>query len=360
MPVVVVHGGGPQATELQKRLGLTPEHRRRPPRHRRRHARRHEDGRRRQGQRRPLRRPRRRRRAARSACTARARSPFARCGARPPSCAARGDEPVDLGSSATSSASTSELFALLSDEGYVPGARVPRRGRRRRRSTTSTPTPSPTRSPSPSAAARARARHRRPGVLADVANPASRIARLTLAEAERAIADGSVTRHDPEATRASRPLRAGVRAVHIVGPARRGRSFRAPSASRARSGPCSRREAQRRPVAGGRLSGRGENAPATGGRPRHGSRLPAPAAAARAERTSPASTTQDADLEPGIGPSVSARIGGALPRAHERRVGRRAFRKWARRRLRRRGHPARVREDRGRRTRPSWRAKASW
>ena len=50
--LLVVHGGGPQATALSRRLGIEPQHRRRPPHHRRADARRHEDGGRRAAQRR--------------------------------------------------------------------------------------------------------------------------------------------------------------------------------------------------------------------------------------------------------------------------------------------------------------------
>jgi acetylglutamate kinase len=56
------------------------------------------------------------------------------------------------------------------------------------------------------------------GVLSDVRDPASRVARLTLVEGERAIAEGTVTRGMiPKLTESFAALRAGVAAVHIVG-----------------------------------------------------------------------------------------------------------------------------------------------
>jgi acetylglutamate kinase len=68
------------------------------------------------------------------------------------------------------------------------------------------------------------------GVLLDVADPGSRLARLTLAEAERAIAQGIVTKGMiPKLTESFTALRAGVGAVHIVGRLRSGDLLRAVS-----------------------------------------------------------------------------------------------------------------------------------
>jgi len=58
------------------------------------------------------------------------------------------------------------------------------------------------------------------GVRRDKADPTSRLARLTVAEARAAIADGSVQGGMiPKLEEAFEPLGAGVRAVHIIGPA---------------------------------------------------------------------------------------------------------------------------------------------
>ena len=60
-------------------------------------------------------------------------------------------------------------------------------------------------------------------------DPASRLARLTIAEARAAIADGSVQGGMiPKLEEAFAPLEAGVAAVHIVGPSEIARSLEAP------------------------------------------------------------------------------------------------------------------------------------
>jgi acetylglutamate kinase len=57
-----------------------------------------------------------------------------------------------------------------------------------------------------------------PGVLRDVADPGSRIARLTIAEGRALIAGGAVTRGMiPKLEESFAALEEGVRAVHIVG-----------------------------------------------------------------------------------------------------------------------------------------------
>ncbi len=62
-----------------------------------------------------------------------------------------------------------------------------------------------------------------PGVLRDVADPSSRIARLAVAEGRKAIADGVVTRGMiPKLEESFAAIADGVRAVHIVGRLERG------------------------------------------------------------------------------------------------------------------------------------------
>jgi acetylglutamate kinase len=62
-----------------------------------------------------------------------------------------------------------------------------------------------------------------PGVLKDVADPASRIPRLTIAEGKKAILDGVVTKGMiPKLEESFAALGEGVRAVHIVGRLARG------------------------------------------------------------------------------------------------------------------------------------------
>lgn len=62
-----------------------------------------------------------------------------------------------------------------------------------------------------------------PAVLRDVADPASRIARLTTAEGTKAILDGVITKGMiPKVEESFAALREGVKAVHIVGRLQRG------------------------------------------------------------------------------------------------------------------------------------------
>jgi acetylglutamate kinase len=66
-----------------------------------------------------------------------------------------------------------------------------------------------------------------PGVMRDVADPASRIRRLTVADGQRAIADGVVTKGMiPKLEESFASLAQGVRAVHIVGRLERGQLTR--------------------------------------------------------------------------------------------------------------------------------------
>ena len=67
-----------------------------------------------------------------------------------------------------------------------------------------------------------------PAVLRDVADPSSRIARLTVAEGKRAIADGVVTKGMiPKLEESFAAIGEGVRAVHVVGRLARGELARA-------------------------------------------------------------------------------------------------------------------------------------
>ena len=62
-----------------------------------------------------------------------------------------------------------------------------------------------------------------PGVMRDLKDPASRIARMTIAEGKKAIADGVVTKGMiPKLEESFAALKEGVRAVHIVGRLSRG------------------------------------------------------------------------------------------------------------------------------------------
>jgi acetylglutamate kinase len=66
-----------------------------------------------------------------------------------------------------------------------------------------------------------------PGVLRDVADPTSRIPRLTLAEGKKAIADGVVTKGMiPKLEESFAAIADGVKAVHIVGRLERGQLAR--------------------------------------------------------------------------------------------------------------------------------------
>ena len=66
-----------------------------------------------------------------------------------------------------------------------------------------------------------------PGVLKDVKDPASRIARMTLADGKKAIADGVVTKGMiPKLEESFEAIGQGVRAVHIVGRLERGQLAR--------------------------------------------------------------------------------------------------------------------------------------
>ena len=179
--VVVVHGGGPQATGLSEQLGL-PEAGRRAPRHRRRDPRRHEDGRRGQAQRRPVRRARAA--GARPVGLHGASARVIEARRRPPGCMrapARTRRPRPR---RRRHRVGKELLELLVEHGYVPVLACLGAGPAAR-CTTSTPTRWPTASPSSSAPRGLFLVSDVPGVLRDVADPASRIGRLTVAEGAR-------------------------------------------------------------------------------------------------------------------------------------------------------------------------------
>jgi len=62
-----------------------------------------------------------------------------------------------------------------------------------------------------------------PGVMRDIKDPSSRIARMTIAEGKKAIEDGVVTKGMiPKLEESFAALREGVRAVHVVGRLKRG------------------------------------------------------------------------------------------------------------------------------------------
>ena len=191
--VAIVHGGGPQATELQKRLGLTTKQVA---------GRRVTDAAtldvmkmvaRRQAQRRPVRGARRRRASRRSACTARPASSCAPTRRPPKVYPSAGPDPVDLGLRRRRHRLQPRAARDAVGRGLRAGDRVPRRRRRRRRlqhqrrhgrqparrrARRRAPVP---RHPTPGRPARRQRSRRR-------ASP-----QLTCAEARAAIADGVVT-----------------------------------------------------------------------------------------------------------------------------------------------------------------------
>jgi acetylglutamate kinase len=62
-----------------------------------------------------------------------------------------------------------------------------------------------------------------PGVLRDISDSKSRIPKLTIADGEKAIADGTVTKGMiPKLEESFAAIQQGVRAVHIVGRLERG------------------------------------------------------------------------------------------------------------------------------------------
>jgi acetylglutamate kinase len=215
-PVIVVHGGGPQATDLQKRLGLLP---------------RIVAGRRvtdrdtldvmkmavvglvnvdlcsalLEAGARPI------GLHGASACAIRAHR-------RPPSLVAGGGpDPVDFGLVGDVDGINEDLFAELTSLGYIPvvaclGADARGNVYNINADTVANKT---------AAAMRARALvlvTDVPGVLRDIGDPASRIPRLTAAEGKAAIESGVASRGMiPKLEESFGAIADGVRAVHIVG-----------------------------------------------------------------------------------------------------------------------------------------------
>ncbi len=214
--VVVVHGGGPQATALQKKLGQTP---------------RIVAGRRITDE------------AALevvtmviagkmnvAACAAllaagampvglHGASAFAvRAEKRPPRIVSGGGpEPIDFGHVGDVTSVNRELIALLSDAGYVPVIACLGADERGRIFNINADAVANRLAIAVDARALVLVSDVA-GVLRDVRDPSSRIARLTVAEGRAAIASGVVTKGMiPKLEESFAALREGVKAVHIVG-----------------------------------------------------------------------------------------------------------------------------------------------
>jgi acetylglutamate kinase len=219
--VVIVHGGGAQATDLQKRLGQTPN----------------------------IVAGRRITDAdalevikmvvagkmnvdACAALLAAGAKPVGLHGAsslavravkRPPRVVAgAGDEPVDFGLVGDVISVNHELIALLLGHGYVPV--IACLGADERGTVLNINADVVANRVATELGAKALVLVSEvPGVLRDVAEPSSRIPRLDVAEARRAIADGVVTRGMiPKLEESFAAIAEGVRAVHIVGKLGRG------------------------------------------------------------------------------------------------------------------------------------------
>jgi acetylglutamate kinase len=215
-PVVVVHGGGPQASKLQERLGMTP---------------RQVAG----------------RRvtdeatldvmkmvvagklnvdlcAALGAAGARpvglhgASARVIEAARRPPTVyAGAGPDPVDLGLVGDVTAVGKDLLSLLTGHGYVPVLACLGGGEGGAVFNINADTVA-NRAAVELAAAGLFLVSDVPGVLRDVADPASRIARLTVAEGQHLIASGVVTKGMiPKLEESFAALAEGVARIHIVG-----------------------------------------------------------------------------------------------------------------------------------------------
>jgi acetylglutamate kinase len=223
--VVVVHGGGPQATELQKRLGQTPK----------------------------IVAGRRITDAdalevmkmtvagqvnvdACSALIAAGARPVGLHGAsalavravkRPPRVVTgAGPDPIDFGHVGDVTGVNRELFALLADAGYVPVCACLGADEQGRVYNINADIVANRLAIALDAAALVLVSDV-PGVLRDVADPTSRIARLSVADGKRAIADGTVTKGMiPKLEESFAAIAEGVRAVHIVGRLERGQLAR--------------------------------------------------------------------------------------------------------------------------------------
>ena len=223
--VVIVHGGGPQATDLQKRLGQTPK----------------------------IVAGRRITDAdalevmkmtvagqvnvdACSALVAAGARPVGLHGAsalavravkRPPRVVTgAGPDPIDFGHVGDVTGVNRELFALLADAGYVPVCACLGADEQGRVYNINADIVANRLAIALDAKALVLVSDV-PGVLRDVADPSSRIARLSVAEGTRAIADGIVTKGMiPKLEESFAAIAEGVRAVHIVGRLERGQLAR--------------------------------------------------------------------------------------------------------------------------------------
>jgi acetylglutamate kinase len=228
MPVVIVHGGGPQATDLQRKLGQTPKIV---------GGRRVTDGETLDVMKMAV--------AGKvnvdlcAALVAAGAKPVGLHGAsacavlakkRPPAVVTGGGpDPVDFGFVGDVVGVNGELLALLGGSGYVPvlaclGADASGGLFNINADAVAN-----------QVAIRLDARALVlvtdvPGVLRDVADPSSRVGRMTIAEGERAITEGVVTKGMiPKLEESFAAIKQGVRAVHVVGRLSRGDLARAVS-----------------------------------------------------------------------------------------------------------------------------------
>ena len=225
-PVVIVHGGGPQATDLQKRLGQTPKIV---------GGRRITDGDTLEVMKMTV--------AGKvnvdlcAALVAAGAKPVGLHGAsactvlasrRPPKMVSGGgDEPVDFGFVGDVIGVNGALISLLTGDGYVPvlaclGA--DEQGGVYNINADAVANQVAIRLDASALVLVTDV----PGVLRDIKDPASRIGRMTLADGKRAIEDGTVTKGMiPKLEESFAAIEQGVRAVHIVGNLARGDLARA-------------------------------------------------------------------------------------------------------------------------------------
>lgn len=214
--VVVVHGGGPQATELSKRLGLTPTI---------------------VGGRRVTDEPTLEimkmavagqvnvdlcaalvRAGARPVGLHGASGPVIRATRRPPKVvAAAGPDPVDFGLVGDVISVAEDLLGLLCDHGYVPVVACLGAGEDGAVYNINADTVANQVAIALSAAGLLLVTDVS-GVLRDVRDPSSRIATMTASEGQRAIEDGTVTKGMiPKLEESFAAIAQGVAAVHILG-----------------------------------------------------------------------------------------------------------------------------------------------
>ena len=216
VPVVIVHGGGPQATDLQKRLGQTPKII---------GGRRVTDGETLEVMKMTV--------AGKvnvdlcAALVAAGVKPVGLHGAsactvlasrRPPKLVSGGgDEPVDFGFVGDVIGVNEALISLLTGDGYVPvlaclGA--DQRGGVYNINADAVANQVAIRLDAGALVLVTDV----PGVMRDIKDPSSRIGRMTLADGQKAIADGVVTKGMiPKLEESFAAITQGVRAVHIVG-----------------------------------------------------------------------------------------------------------------------------------------------